>query len=86
MPRNLDREELMFPYSKEELKERIIRIMRAQMSDNQRARLLKQDGVYERVAAGRSAAPRRNAFTHRVWKTERRSLTRSVFVPNEGRD
>ena len=51
MPRNLDRRvELMFPIRQQDLKEKVIGAMRAQMTDNQKARMLKPDGTYERVS------------------------------------
>ena len=88
MPRNLDRRvELMFPVLQRDLKERVIRIMRAQMSDNQKARLLKPDGTYERVAAGRSEPFRvqERLYSQGLEERERiRSLTPVRFVPIEG--
>jgi polyphosphate kinase len=90
MPRNLDRRvELMFPLQQADLKERVIQIMRAQMSDNQKARLLKQDGTYERVAAGRSEPFRvqERLYLQGIEEQDRiRSLTPVRFVPIEGRD
>lgn len=90
MPRNLDRRvELMFPVLQEDLKQRVIRIMRTQMSDNQKARLLKTDGTYEKVSAGRSEPFRaqERLYQQGVEELERiRSLTPVRFVPIEGRD
>ena len=90
MPRNLDRRvELMFPVRQQELKEQVIEIMRAQMADNQKARLLKPDGTYERVAAGRSEPLRVQEYLYQrnVEEQERiRSLTPVRFTPIQGRD
>jgi polyphosphate kinase len=89
MPRNLDRRvELMFPVLQEDLKERVIRILRAEMSDNQKARLLRPDGGYERVSAGRSEPLRvqERLYLQGVEEQERlRSLTPVRFDPIEGR-
>lgn len=90
MPRNLDRRvELMFPVLQEDLKERVIRVLRAEMSDNQKARILKPDGGYERVSAGRSEPFRvqERLYLQGVEEQERlRSRTPVRFVPIEGRD
>jgi polyphosphate kinase len=90
MPRNLDRRvELMFPIPQHDLKERVIEAMRAQMTDNQQARLLKPDGTYKRVAAGRSESVRVQEYLYqRGWKEQERirSLTPVRFVPIEGAD
>jgi polyphosphate kinase len=90
MPRNLDRRvELMFPIRQPDLKERVIEILRTQMADNQKARLLKQDGAYERVAAGRSEPLRVQEYLYQrtVEEQERiRSLTPVRFVPIQGVD
>ena len=63
--------------------------MRAQMADNQKARLLKPDGTYERVAAGRSEQLRVQEYLYQknVEEQERiRSLTPVRFTPIQGRD
>jgi polyphosphate kinase len=89
MPRNLDRRiELMFPVQQQDLKEKVIEILRAQMTDNQKARLLKPDGAYERVAAGRSDPVRVQEYLyHRTVKDQERvrSLTPVRFVPIESK-
>jgi polyphosphate kinase len=88
MPRNLDRRvELMFPIRQPDLKEKIIGAMRAQMADNQKARLLKSDGSYQKVAAGRSEPIRvqEYLYQHGLEEQERaRALTPVRFVPIEG--
>jgi len=90
MPRNLDRRvELMFPILPQELKENVIAGLRAQMADNQKARLLKPDGTYERVAAGRSEPVRVQEYLYQrgIEEQERvRSLTPVRFVPIQGTD
>jgi polyphosphate kinase len=89
MPRNLDRRiELMFPVQQQDLKDKVIEILRAQMTDNQKARLLKSDGAYERVAAGRSDPIRVQKYLYQrtVKDQERvRSLTPVRFVPIENK-
>ncbi len=90
MPRNMDRRvELMFPVRQQALKEQVVEIMRAQLADNQKARLLKPDGTYERVAAGRSEPLRVQEYLYQrnVEEQERiRSLTPVRFTPIQGRD
>jgi len=88
MPRNLDRRvEIMAPVQQQDLKEKVIEILRAQMADNQKARQLKPDGTYEKVAAGRAEPVRTQEYLYqrRVEDQERiRSLTPVRFVPIEG--
>jgi polyphosphate kinase len=90
MPRNLDRRvELMFPLQQQDLKEEVIEILRAQMADNQKSRILKQDGTYERVAAGRADSIRVQEYLYQrnVENQERiRSLTPVRFEPIQGKD
>jgi polyphosphate kinase len=90
MPRNLDRRvELMFPIQQKNLKEKAIEILRAQMADNQKARLLKPDGTYERVSAGSSEPLRvqEHLYQRGAEEQERiRSLTPVRFVPIQGID
>ena len=90
MPRNLDRRvELMFPVLQQDLKERIIGILQAQMADKQKARSLKPDGTYERAAPGRLEPLRvqEHLYQRGLQEQERvRSLTPVRFVPLEGAD
>ncbi len=90
MPRNLDRRvELMFPVLQEDLRERVIGILRAQMADNQKARLLKQDGSYDKVSAGRAEPFRvqEHLYMQNLEEQERiRSLTPVRFVPIQRTD
>jgi polyphosphate kinase len=88
MPRNLDRRvELMAPVRQHDLREQVIAILRTQMADNQKARQLKPDGTYDKVAAGRSEPVRVQEYLYqrRIEDQERiRSLTPVRFVPIEG--
>jgi polyphosphate kinase len=89
MPRNLDRRvELMFPVVLEDHKARVIEALEAAFSDNQKARVLKPDGTYERGAAGRSESTRAQEFLYRraVEDRERlRAVTPVRFEPLEGK-
>jgi polyphosphate kinase len=88
MPRNLDRRvELMVPIQQQNLKDRIIGILRAQMGDNQKARLLKKDGSYEKVRVGRAEPLRvqEHLYQRSLEEQERiRLLTPVRFAPIEG--
>jgi polyphosphate kinase len=88
MPRNLDRRvELMFPVLQEDLKKKIVDFLEAQFADNQKARLLKGDGTYERLTAGRSGSFRVQERLYQETVQERetfRSVTPVRFVPIEG--
>ncbi len=88
MPRNLDRRvELMFPVRQQDLKEKVIAILRAQMADNQKSRLLRPDGTYEKMAAGRAEPLRVQEYLYRRAVEEQehvRSLTPVRFMPIEG--
>jgi polyphosphate kinase len=88
MPRNLDRRvELMFPIQQQDLKEKVIESIRAQMADNQKARMLRPDGSYEKVAANRSESIRVQEYLYQKGLEEQErihSLTPVRFVPIEG--
>ncbi len=90
MPRNLDkRVELMFPIHDESLKKRVIETLRVQMTDNQKARILKPDGSYERAIPSRSEPLRVQEYLYfrGIEEQERiRSLTPVRFIPIEGRE
>jgi polyphosphate kinase len=90
MPRNLDRRvELMFPMRQEDLKKRVAEILRSQMADNQKARILKQNGTYERVSPGRAEPLRvqENLYQQALEEQKRfRLLTPVRFVPIEARE
>ncbi len=89
MPRNLDRRvELMFPVIHESHKERVIEALEAAFSDNQKARLLKSDGSYDRVSAGRSEPVRSQELLYRRAEEDRervRAVTPVRFEPLEGK-
>jgi polyphosphate kinase len=90
MPRNMDRRvELMFPVLQRDLKEKVVNIMRAQLGDNQKARMLKPDGTYEKVSAGRAEAIRVQEYLYQknIEEQERiRSRIPVSFTPIQGRD
>ena len=80
--------ELMLPVLQEDFKGRVIRILKAEMSDNQKARLLRPDGGCERVSAGRSEPFRaqERLDLQGVEEQERlRTLTPVRFAPIEWR-
>lgn len=89
MPRNLDRRvELMFPVVSDAHKSRVIEALEAAMSDNQKARVLKPDGSYERPGPGRSETLRVQEFLYRQAVEERerlRAVTPVRFEPLEGK-
>jgi polyphosphate kinase len=89
MPRNLDRRvELMFPVILEDHKARVIEALEAAFSDNQKARVLKPDGTYERVGAGRSEPVRAQELLYRRAAEDReriRAVTPVRFEPLEGK-
>lgn len=88
MPRNLDRRvELMFPILKPELKEKVVGMLEEQFGDNQRARRLKPDGSYERIAPGKADPVRVQESLYRrgIAEGEKvRSVTPVRFAPIEG--
>ncbi len=90
MPRNLDRRaELMFPIVHPTAKERVIEVLETQFSDNQKSRLLRPDGSYERISAGRSEPVRVQEHLYRraLEDGERlRSVAPVRFVPLEGKE
>jgi polyphosphate kinase len=87
MPRNLDRRvELMFPLIQDSLKKRAIAGLEAQFADTQKARLLRPDGSYERITAGRSESLRVQEYLYRQRLAEQeriRSIAPTQFVPIE---
>ncbi len=89
MPRNLDRRvELMFPILQEPLQRKVIEALEAQFADNRKARMLKPDGSYERVSAGRSEAFRsqEKLYARALLERERvRSIAPVRYVPIEGK-
>ena len=89
MPRNLDRRvELMFPVVQEAHKNRVIEALEAAFSDNQKARVLKSDGSYERPGPGRSETLRAQEFLYRQATEEHdriRAVTPVRFEPLESK-
>ncbi len=89
MPRNLDRRvELMFPVVQEAHKARVIEALEACFADNQKARVLKSDGSYERPSPGRSESIRTQEFLYRRSAEDRerlRAVTPVRFEPIEGK-
>jgi polyphosphate kinase len=89
MPRNLDRRvELMFPLIQDSLRKRVIACLEAQFADNQKARLLRPDGSYERIVPGRSESLRVQEYLYRqrLEEGERiRSIAPVLFVPIEAK-
>jgi polyphosphate kinase len=89
MPRNLDRRiELMFPIVEESARQKVIDVLEAQFADNRKARVLRPDGSYERVTAGRSEALRVQEYLYRKTVEERerlRSVTPVRFTPIEAK-
>ncbi len=87
MPRNLDRRvELMFPIVQPAARERVIRALEAQFADNQKTRLLRPDGTYERITAANAESNRVQEFLYRSLLAEHdriRSIPPVRFVPLE---
>ncbi len=90
MPRNLDRRvELMFPIQQEDLRQRVIAFMRIQLADNQKARVLRRDGTYAKVGAGRSDPLRVQEYLYQQTLEEQKHLRSQApvrFVPIQGKD
>ncbi len=50
MPRNLERRvEILFPVDRQELKEKLLHILRCQLEDNVKASVLRSDGIYQKA-------------------------------------
>jgi polyphosphate kinase len=88
MPRNLDRRvELAFPVLDEAARTRVIEALEAQFEDNQKARVLRDDGTYTRVSAGRAEPLRAQEYLYRRLVEERARVLATPparFVPLEG--
>ena len=55
MPRNLERRvEILFPVEESDLKERVQKILKIQLQDNTKARIMTKDGNYKRLVPGKS--------------------------------
>ncbi len=89
MPRNLDRRvELMFPILQEPLQQKVIEALETQFADNQKARVLKPDGSYDRVSAGRTEPIRSQEHLYAQMLQEQnriRSIAPVRFVPIDGK-
>jgi polyphosphate kinase len=90
MPRNLNRRiELMFPIIQEHCKRRAVADLEAQFADNQKARLLRPDGTYERLAAGRTGAFRVQDGLYKRLAEEYERMRSGIpvrFVPLENKN
>ena len=50
MPRNLDRRvEIIFPVENENLKKKVMHILKVELADNTKANVLQEDGTYEKI-------------------------------------
>lgn len=86
MPRNLDkRVEILFPVEEEKLKEEVIHILKVQLEDTAKARILQKDGTYEKVdCRGKKYLNSQSYFceeaVHRE-KTKKREEKGRIFHP-----
>ncbi|MDO4616756.1 MAG: RNA degradosome polyphosphate kinase [Lachnospiraceae bacterium] len=88
MPRNLDkRVEIVFPVEDPKLKEDVIHILKIQMSDNMKRRLLLPDGSYEKIdRRGKTALSAQEYFCEEAAAravVPKDPLDSRVFVPAE---
>jgi polyphosphate kinase len=85
MPRNLDRRvELMFPVVQEGPQKEVMDALNAQFADNQKARLLKHDGAYERLpeTGSKAFSAQEYLYQSRLEEVERvRSIAPIRLVP-----
>ncbi len=88
MPRNLDkRVEIVFPVEDPELKKEVMHILKVQMTDNIKRRLLLPDGSYEKIdRRGKTPLSAQDYFCQEA--TRRASLSKDpmdsrVFIPAE---
>jgi polyphosphate kinase len=90
MPRNLERRvEILFPIEEKELKEEVIHILKNELRDTMKARILKPDGSYVRVdKRGKESFSSQKAFCleakEKALAMERPAETSRVFIPVEG--
>ena len=91
MPRNLERRvEILFPIETPELVEDLKHILKVQLSDNTKARLMTDDGIYIRITPGRNS----RVGAQRTFMKEAQSFASSrveakndrVFVAEEKHD
>ena len=89
MPRNLDRRvEILFPIDNDELKMRIIEMLKIMLSDNVKAQIMQPDGTYERIdRRGKVLLCAQNYFTEEarefLKKLEKKDENSRVFIPAE---
>lgn len=93
MSRNLDRRvEILFPVEDERLKEEVTHILKIQLSDTLKARVLKADGSYERVdKRGKAALCAQEYFCQEAVKRnqeQKETKQTRIFIPasNEPRE
>jgi polyphosphate kinase len=90
MPRNLERRvEILFPIEEKELKEEVIHILKSELRDTMKARILMPDGSYDRVdKRGKESFSSQKAFCLEAKKKalpmEMPSESSRVFIPEEG--
>ncbi len=88
MPRNLDkRAELLFPVLGEQGKRDIVEALEGQFADNQKARVLRPDGKYDRVETDGSAPLRVQEHLYRRIRErhmKEAAVTPVRFVPLQG--
>ena len=89
MPRNLERRvEIMFPILDEELKERVIDILRTLLADTVKARIGLSDGKYERIdKRGKELISAQSEFCEDAKRRvgiEKTPENSRVFIPIEG--
>lgn len=88
MPRNLDRRvEIVFPVLEEELKEKALHILKTELMDNVKARIMQPDGHYEKPdRRGREAVNSQEQFCREAVAAvaqEGPVSSQRVFVPAE---
>ncbi len=88
MPRNLERRvEILFPIENQELKGKVVQILRYQLQDNLKAHVLQTDGTYERVDKrgkslfGSQAAFCEDAIKEAQYASEQEKKDSRVFIP-----
>jgi polyphosphate kinase len=84
MPRNLERRvEILFPVEEKELKEEVIHILKNQLRDTVKARILQPDGSYERVdKRGKEYFSSQEAFCQEAGEISPKAAEQSrVFIP-----
>lgn len=88
MSRNLDRRvEILFPVEDENLKKKVMHILDIQLADTLKARVLKEDGTYERVdKRGKALISSQEYFCQEAAKlneAESVAQIQRVFIPEE---